>query len=97
MTRGQETIGAGCDHDGVTTALRPVFVPAVGYVVEAIEVSGIDPGCAGHQMSVALTDTSGAVVSQSLPAPVPPGGGPLTVPIPPMPVGTAAKVHTLLD
>jgi len=90
-------VGRGCDHDGLSTALATIFEPAIGYTVVAVKVSGIDPGCAGHHVSVALTDGSGAVSSQGGPVVVPAGGGAVQVPVGPLAVATAAKVHTLLD
>jgi hypothetical protein len=86
-----------CDHDGVGTAAQSAFEPAVGYVVVAIEVSGLDARCAGHHVTVALTDESGGVSSQSLPVRVPAGGGSVTVPVPPVQVAALARVHTLVD
>ena len=95
---GEKTMVAqGCDHDGLGTKLVPVFEPAAGYIVVAVEVSGIDPRCGGHRVSVALTDGSGAVSSQGGPVVVPAGGGAVQVPVGPLAVATAAKVHTLLD
>jgi hypothetical protein len=89
--------GRGCDHDGLDTALVPVFEPAVGYSVVAVKISGIDSTCGGHHVSVALTDGSGAVSSQGGPVVVPDGGGALQVPVGPLAVASAVKVHTLLD
>jgi hypothetical protein len=86
-----------CDDDGVGTAAQPAFEPAVGYVVVAVEVSGLDARCAGRHVTVALTDRSGAVSSQSEPVGIPPGGGSVTVPVPPLEVAALARVHTLVN
>lgn len=96
---GQETVGggSGCDHGGLGTAMRTSFAPTVGYTVVAVDVSGVDARCAGHQVSVALTDQSGAVSSVSEPVAVPPGGGTVTVALPPVAVAVAARVHTLVN
>jgi hypothetical protein len=98
-TAGQDVagIGTGCDRGGLGTALRTAFAPGVGYTVVAVDVTGIDAGCAGHEVSVALTDNLGSVVSASQPTPVPPGGGTVTVPLPPAAVALAARVHTLIN
>ncbi|HEV7863296.1 MAG TPA: hypothetical protein VGR20_11365 [Acidimicrobiia bacterium] len=89
--------GAVCDHDGLATELRTGFDPVHGYVVTAVAVNGIDSRCAGHRLSVALTDASGTVSAQGGPMVVPHGGGPVIVPVPPIAVVAAATVHTLLD
>jgi hypothetical protein len=88
---------SGCDHDGVDTTLRTSFDAAVGYTVTAVAVDGIDARCAGHHLSVALTDAAGRVAAQGAPLPVPVGGGSMTVPVPTMPVEAVGRVHTLLD
>jgi hypothetical protein len=46
---------------------------------------------------VALVDAAGRMAAQGGPVPVPVGGGLLVVPISPIPVESAARVHTLLD
>jgi hypothetical protein len=93
----ESTLGGTCDHDGLATALQHSFVPTVGYMVAAVEVSGIDARCAGHHVSVALTDEFGAVSSESAEVLVPSGGGSVTVPVPPVRVTALARVHTLID
>ena len=90
-------LGTGCDRDGVRTSLRTAFSPSVGYVVNAVVVDGIDPGCAGHRLSVAVTGPSGAVSAQGGPVVVAPGGGEAAVAVPPVPAEAAARIHTLLD
>lgn len=91
------TLAQACDDDGVGTSPRPTFQPALGYVVAAVEVTGLDVGCAGRHVTVALTDGVGALSSQSAPVVIPPGGGSLTVSVPPVPVAALAKVHLLVD
>jgi hypothetical protein len=94
---GRETAAAGCDLDGVGTALRTAFDPVLGYMVVAVAVDGIDARCAGHGLSVALTDGPGMVSAQGGPTLVPPGGGGMTVVVPPVAADAVARVHTLLD
>jgi hypothetical protein len=93
-TAGDGASVATCLRRGVRAALRTGFDPALGYVVTAVAVDGISTRCAGHRLSVALTDATGAVAAQAGPLVVPAGGGTFTVPVPPMAVETVAKVHT---
>jgi hypothetical protein len=88
-----------CHRQGVRAALRTGFDPALGYVVTAVavDVDGIGTGCAGHRLSVALTDATGTVAVQAGPLAMPASGGTFTVPVPPVAVETVAKVHTLLE
>ena len=95
---GQDgTLGSGCDRDGVGTALRTAFSPSAGYVVNAVVVDGIDPRCAGHRLSVAVTGPAGAVSTQGGPVIVAPGGGQALLGVPPVAAEAAARIHTLLD
>jgi hypothetical protein len=89
--------GSGCDHDGLGTVLRTAFAPAVGYTVVAVEVNGVNSGCAGHHVSVTLSGGSGPVGVPSQPVSVPPGGGTVTVPLVPVAVAEAARVDVLVD
>ena len=93
----QSVAASGCDRDGVRTTLRTAFEAAAGYTVTAVVVDGIDGPCAGHQLSVAIADAAGRTAVQGGPLPVPVGGGVVVVPVPPIPVESAARVHTLLD
>jgi hypothetical protein len=96
-TAGEGVSASGCDRDGVGTTLRTAFDAGIGYTVTAVVVDGIDGRCAGHQLSVALTDAAGRMAAQGGPLPVPAGGGPVAVPVPTIPVESVARVHTLLD
>jgi hypothetical protein len=91
------TSAASCDPDGLRTAFSTAFDPGLGYVVTAVSVTGIDAACAGHRLSVALTDAQGAVAAQGGPVAVPVGGVSFSVPTGPVPVGVIARVDTLLE
>lgn len=67
-----DTLGAGtddvvsCDTDGINVAYTPVWGTGQ-YEVETITVSGINAtACAGHDLSVTVLDSSGAVVGSEL-------------------------------
>lgn len=88
---------SGCDHDGVAGAVRTAFQPGVGYSVVGVTVSGIDPACAGHWLSVTLADEAADPAAEVGPTLIPPGGGSVTVVVQPVAVEAAEKVYTLIN
>jgi hypothetical protein len=90
------TSGASCDLDGLRTGFGTAFDAGVGYVITAAWVAGIDAACAGHHLSVILTDTGGAVVGHGPSVLIPAGGGSVTIPLKPMVAATVSRLDTLM-
>jgi hypothetical protein len=55
-------VAMGCDTDGVTTRYSVAAGPD-GFVVDAVDVGGIDPGCIDGMVHVELRAADGAVLA----------------------------------
>jgi hypothetical protein len=100
---GSSSLGAGsgtvtaCDTDGVATT----YTVAAGKVTD-VTVDGIaDPGCEGAQLSLALTDSTGASLGEAGGQTVPTDGdtapNSMIVPVAPQPdAGLVTDVHIVI-
>lgn len=86
-------IAIGCDPDGVTTRYS-VNASSEGFVVDKVEVSGIDAGCAGGTVHVELQAADGTMLGA--------GSAAVSGPVEAVALGTAvapdavAGVHVVL-
>lgn len=93
---GTDSLGSGsaavadCDLDGFTVT----HVLSVTTVTDVI-IGDIHANCAGGDLSVTLTDISGAVIGAGGPSTVPGGGGSVTLALTPTPDQTDIDQHRI--
>jgi hypothetical protein len=87
-----------CDADGVGLDYVVTFDDTSGsYVVTDVDVSGIDPACAGAELSLVLTD-SGTTLASAGPTVVPDEASTLRMPLDaPVPAAAVDRVSVLLE
>jgi hypothetical protein len=75
LSAGNATV-ASCQASGTPTGTYTVAYDSSipGYKVSGVTVTGIDAGCVGKTVSVALTGAAGAIVGAQLSGTVPAGG-----------------------
>jgi hypothetical protein len=75
LSAGNATV-ASCQASGTPTGTYTVAYDATlpGYKVSGVTVTGIDAGCVGKTVSVALTGAAGAIVGAQLSGTAPAGG-----------------------
>lgn len=75
LSAGNATV-ASCQASGTPTGTYSVAYDSTlpGYKVSGVTVTGIDAGCVGKTVSVALTGAAGAIVGAQLSGTAPVGG-----------------------
>jgi hypothetical protein len=75
LSAGNATV-ASCQASGTPTGTYTVAYDSTlpGYKVSGVTVTGIDAGCVGKTVSVALTGAAGAIVGAQLSGTAPAGG-----------------------
>ena len=75
LSAGNATV-ASCQASGTPTGTYTVAYDSTlpGYKVSGVTVTGIDAGCVGKTVSVALTGAAGAIIGAQLSGTAPAGG-----------------------